>query len=353
MKHSLLNTLLIIALLAAGCTKEDPTAPPQENPLVTSGVYILNEGGFTKSNASLSVFLPDSHKVYADVFFAANNRSLGDVGNDIVFHNNKAYIVMNNSHRIEVISMSTHASLATIPVPGNSPFKMVIVNASKGYITNLYKGTVTAFDPSTYAIIKENITVGANPQGIIAAAGKVFVCNSGYGADSTISVIDPAKDSVIATIRVTASPTDIAVDADGELIVVSYGVGSYPDPTKESPGAITVIDPNTLTVKATILLPLATYGHPSELTLSKYGYGFTVVKNGILKFDTRTNSVLSQNFIPATPYAIAVDDATERLYTGDARDFNSNGILRVYSKTGSPVDSATVGIIPGTIVFKR
>lgn len=353
MIRSLFVTILTCSLTFIGCTDDDPTAPVQENPLVTSGVYILNEGGFNKSNASLSVFLPDSHKVYSDVFAAANGRMLGDVGNDIVLYDNKAYIVMNNSHRVDVISTITHASLGTIAVPGNSPFKLTVVNAGKGYITNLYKGTVTSFDPSTYAVIKDDIKVGTNPQGIVTAGGKVFVCNSGYGADSTISVIDPAKDSIVATIAVTASPTDIAVDADGDLIVVSYGVGSYPDPAKESPGAITMIDPKTLTVTATIPLPLATYGHPSELTLSKYGYGFTVVKNGLLKFDTRTNSVITPTFITGTPYSIAVDDATERIYTGDARDFNSSGLLRVYAKSGVQVDSATVGIIPGTIVFKR
>ncbi|NUN69945.1 MAG: YncE family protein [Bacteroidetes bacterium] len=353
MKLPLRLLLFTVVLLMIGCTSEDPSAPPTENPLVTSGVYILNEGGFNTNTATLSVFLPDSHKVYTDVFSAANNRNLGDIGNDIVLYNNKAYIVMNNSHRVEVISASTHASLGIISVPGNSPYKLTIVNGSKGYITNLYKGTVTAFDPATYAILKDNIKVGANPQGIITAGGKVFVCNSGFGADSTISVIDPAKDSVIATISVTASPVDIALDADGDLIVVSYGVGSYPDPAKESSGAITVIDPKTLAVTATIPLPMAVYGHPSELTLSQYGYGYTVVKNGILKFDTRTNTITAQQFLPLTPYAIAVDDATERLYTGDARDFNSNGMLRVHTKTGITVDSAVVGIIPGTIVFKR
>lgn len=353
MKQFVYGIIIACSFSIIGCTDDDPTAPVQENPLVTSGVYILNEGGFNKSNASLSIFVPDSHRVYADVFAAANSRALGDVGNDIVLYDNKAFIVMNNSHRIEVISAVTHASLGTIDVAGNSPYKLTIVSATKGYITNLYKGTVTAFNPTSLAVLKDGIKVGANPQGIIAAGGNVFVCNSGYGADSTISVIDPAKDSVIATIAVTASPTDIAVDADGDLIVVSYGVGSYPDPSKESPGALTVIDPKSLAVTATIPLPLAAYGHPSELTISKYGYGFTVVKNGILKFDTRTNTVISQSFIPVTPYAIAVDDATERLYTGDARDFNSNGLLRVFSKSGAQVDSATVGIIPGTIVFKR
>ncbi|HAP36639.1 MAG TPA: hypothetical protein DCQ28_12140 [Bacteroidetes bacterium] len=192
-----------------------------------------------------------------------------------------------------------------------------------------------------------------NPQGIIAANGKIFVCNSGNGSDSTVSVIDPAVDSVVTTITVGKSPADIAIDNDGEITVLCNGFTDYSNPNNDTPGSIVVIDPKTFAINRTIPLPLAVYGHPNELAVSSKGYGFTVVKNGVLKFDTKSNSIISSQFIPRTSYSIAVDDATERIYLGDAKDYNSNGKVYVYEKNASIKDSVTVGIIPGTIIFKH
>jgi YVTN family beta-propeller protein len=348
-----LKTAFCALIILTGCSKEEPTVAKEENPLSVKGVYILNEGGFTKSNSSLTMIVPDSGKVYSDVFFAANNRGIGDVANDIVLYDKKAFIVVNNSHRIEVISTETHKLLGTINVPGNSPNKIVIANASKGYITNLYKGTVTVFNPTTFAVITSDIPVGMNPQGMAVTGGKLFVCNSGYGSDSTVSVIDVAKDSVIAVITTAKSPTDIAVDSDGDVIVLCNGYTDFVNSANDTPGSIAVIDPVLHTVKTTINLPLASYGHPGELTLSGTGYGFTVVKNGLLKFDTRTNAIVNSSFIQRTGYSIAVDNVSERIYIGDAKDYNSNGTIYIYEKSGVLKDSADVGIVPGTIVFKH
>ena len=48
-----------------------------------------------------------------------------------------------------------------------------------------------------------------------------------------------------------------------------------------------------------------------------------------------------------------MDDATERVYLGDAKDYSSNGKVYIYEKDAVLKDSITVGIIPGTIVIKK
>ena len=344
---------MALFLLAYGCTKNDPTAPPLDNPTAATGIYILNEGGFSKSNASLTLYVPDSQKVYSDVFYAANGRSIGDVANDMVLHNGKAFIVVNNSHKIEVISTESHHSLGVLQVPGSSPNKIAIVNATKGYITNLYKGTVTSFNPTTLADMNDSIRVGANPQGLLAVNGKVYVCNSGYGSDSTVSVIDAATDAVVATITVGAGPTDIGVDGDGEIFVRCSGYSDWSDPGKDTPGSIVIIDPSTDGVTSTIPLPLETYGHPSKMIVTKTGYGYVAVINGIAQFETVSNSIVNSQFSNRQAYTIAYDEIDEKLYLTDAKDFVQNGMVYGINKSGAVTDSAVVGIIPGTIVFKR
>lgn len=346
-------SVVFVSMMFFGCKKNDPIASTEVNPGSAVGVYVVNEGGFGKSNSSLSLIIPDSGKTYSDVFYSANNRSLGDVANDMVIFNKKAFIVINNSHKIEIISTESHVSLGTINVPGNSPNKIAIASDTKGYISNLYKGTVTVFNPSTFGILKDGIPVGLNPQGLAISKGKIFVCNSGYGQDSTVSVIDQTADSVITTISVSRSPTDIAVDNKGNIVVICNGYSDYSNPINDIPGAIVVIDPENYSILASIPLPLSEYGHPGELTVSKHGYGLTVVRRGVLKFDTDSYSILSPLFIPKTPYSIAIDDESDQIFLGDAMDYNSNGKIYIYNTDALIKDSATVGIIPGTIIFKR
>ena len=345
--------VFVVSITLLGCTKNGPVSSGEELPVSTTGVYVVNEGNFQKSNSSLSFYVPDSDKVYPDVFFAANGRSLGDVGNDMVIFENKGFIVVNNSNKVEVISLANNRSLGTMYVGSDSPYKLAILSDSKGYITNLYSGSVTSFNPTTYTVIKDGIKVGSNPQGIAIANGKVYVCNSGYGDDSTISVIDPGVDSVVQTITVAKQPTNIAVDADGNLVVACYGYIDYTNSANDTPGNITVIDPSRNSVVATIPLPLSAYGHPSGLAVSSRGYGFIIAQNGIAKFDTKAASIIVPVFIPKSPYCIAVDDVTEKIYLGDAKDYVQNGMLYSYDKNGLIGDSATVGIIPGVIVFKH
>lgn len=351
MKH-LIPAAAFFTFLLSSCDTKDPVTPDPDIPPTVSGVYIVNEGGFGKSTSSLSLYVPDSGKSYGDVFFAANGRGLGDVANDMVIHDGKGYIVMNNSHRIEVISMTTHLSLGTVQLPGNSPYQAVILNAHKGYVTNYYKGSVSVFDPATFQVVKE-IPVGKNPKGIALHDGFVYVCNSGdFSADSTLSIIDAAADSVVKTVTVGLGPNDAAVDGDGDLFVRCYGYQDWGNPANSKAGSIAVVHTGTRSLQAVIPLPLAQHGHPGRMAVSKKGTGYVATGAAVLSFDTKTNALRSTSIERANVYGVAVDDVQDRVYLTDAADYVRNGTLFVYSAQRTLLDSATVGIVPGRIVFQ-
>ncbi|PKP14824.1 MAG: hypothetical protein CVU07_12910, partial [Bacteroidetes bacterium HGW-Bacteroidetes-23] len=48
-------------------------------------------------------------------------------------------------------------------------------------------------------------------------------------------------------------------------------------------------------------------------------------------------------------YSFAVED--NKIYVGDAADYNSNGKVYVYSMTGELVNEQTVGVIPAGFYF--
>lgn len=350
--------LLLLVLLASigGCTKTDAITDSGPIPDASQVIYVVNEGNYGKANASVTAYLPDSLKTYQDVFYSANNRSLGDVGNDLVIYGKYGYIVVNNSQKIEIVLLETMKSVGTITLPGSKgPFKAAIYSETKGYVTNLYDNSVTVFNPTTFAIVKERIPVGLNPQGILAFNGKIYVCNSGYGADSTISVIDPLTDAVVDRIVVGRSPSEIGYTQDGKLVVMCYGVTSYPDPAKESSGSIVCIDPSTLTVTKTLPLPFLVYDHPVKMAVSHQGDVYIKVMSGIMKVETTNMTVSNAVFIPSTSYGITgmtFDDANNRLYVADAMDFVSAATVSIYNAGGVLITSFTAGIIPGTIVCK-
>ena len=344
----------VLVLLFGGCDKENPAAAKNLElpPGGAKGFYIVNEGNFQKSNCSLSFYSTDEHKVYKDVYYAANGDTLGDVANDLVIFGNSGFIVLNNSQSIKVISTETQLVKGVIALPGKSPMKAVIINSSKGYVTNLYDGTVSIFNPSTFEKIKD-IAVGLNPQGIAVANGKAYVCNSGYGGDSTISVINTFTDVVVKTISVNAQPTDIGIDADGDIIVLCYGFSNFADPSKDTPGSVVEIDAQTDAVKSTTLLPLGIYGHPYRLAVSNKGYVFTSTNKGIIKFSTSLHTILNDTIISAYPYGINVDNTTESIFISDAKDYVNNGEVRMYDKNGVLQLAIAAGKLPNGIVFKN
>lgn len=349
MKYRSLLFAALIVFAVTGCKKNATVTPEETPPPHTTGVYVLNEGNFGRPNSTVTLYNPDSNKTYQDIL-----GSVGDTGNDVVFFGTKGFIVVNNSHKVVIFSAETNAVLGTIQLPNKSPRQIAVASETKAYVTNWNTNTVTVINPTTFTIIKDSIGVGAKPEGIAIANGKVYVCNSGWGSDSTISVIDMTTDNVIKTIAVAKGPNSVGVDADGDVFVQSSGYSDWNNPANDTPGSVAVIDSKTDAVTATIPFPLGTFGHPSEIVVSKNGYALLSVKNGIAKIDTKGNSILLSSIVSTTSaYSIAVDDVTDYIYVADAKNYVADGEVKIYDKNGNNVGSFTTGIIPGDIAFKH
>jgi len=348
--------LLALILLTFGSCVTEPREEFGPIPLMTQGVYVLNEGNFGRGNSSLTLYIPDSNRVYQDIFRAVNGRDLGDLGNDMVIAGTRAFIVMNGSDKIEVIRTSDHSLIKTIHLPpGRSPYNIVI-SGGKAYVSNLYARSVTAIDLTSLTTVQDSIPVGANPQGLAAISGKVYVCNSGFGSGRTVSVIDTLTDRVIRTISVGDGPSVAKTTPDGRIWVLCTGsYGDYNNPNDDTPGKIFIIHPSIDAVIDSI--STGTIGHPLKMAISFDGYAYVVKDNAIMKYSTRIDQIISFGFIigsaTSTLYSVAVDDYTGDLYVGDARNFVQNGEVHIYRSDGVLRQSFAAGIIPGTIVFKR
>ena len=344
------RSLLLFSLLVAftGCSDDVVTNPPPGVPAQQRGLYIVNEGNFHRSNASLSYFVPDSAAMYNDIFQSVNGRSLGDVGNSITMHNGLAYIVVNNSNRIEVIDPATHKVVRSITCPpGSSPRNIMFDAKGTGYITNLYGNSVSVYDAASNSITK-NILVGPNPEGLAISGTMVFVANSGLGQNNTVSVISTSTLDVVAILKVGDYPTAVMNMPGGTIGVLCSGsYNDFNDPNDDTPASLLLIDPASKSIVDSLPLP----GHPMRFIQDDQGYAY-ILENGVTRIHLATRT-FTPNFISGWFYSAIADTVRNRLYFTNAADYVQSGTLEVFDYNGSKISSHPAGIIPGAMAFTK
>ena len=110
------------------------------------------------------------------------------------------------------------------------------------YITNSGSNTVSVIDTATNTVVA-TVAVGSQPLGVAVTpnGAHVYVTNH---SSSTVSVIDTATNTVVATVPVGSFPRGVAVTPDGKHVYVANPDYGY--------GTLSVIDTATNTVTATV-----------------------------------------------------------------------------------------------------
>jgi YVTN family beta-propeller protein len=344
-----LACVLALAATLNGCV-QDPTSVAPVVPVPSAkGVYIVNEGTFGRGNASLSYYDLESFRAYNDVFFAVNYRILGDVANQMVVRGERGYVVVNNSDKIEVIDLKSNLSVGTINVgAGKSPRQMAFASDSLGLVTALYDNSVLLVNTQTFAVTGR-IPVGDNPEGIAVANEKAYVANSGFGSGRTMSVIDLGSRAVMKTIVVGDNPAGVAVSGEGDLFVVCGGAyNDFADPNDDTPAKLVVVSPISDTVIDSILLG----EHATTLALSPDGRGYIPLTTKVLAIDTKARRVVG-TFAAKSFYGVGVEEVSGDVYLTDPKNYVQPGEVLIYAANGQLRNRFQVGVIPGSIAFKR
>jgi YVTN family beta-propeller protein len=334
--------------VASGC---DPVVDPAPAATGPKGVYVINEGSFTASNAELSFISEDRTAVSGAVFSTSNpGRTLGDIAQHAAFANGKLYVVVNNSRKIEVIEAGTHRWLQTVTLT-RAPRAIEVVSTAKAYVTNM-DSTVSAVDLGSGMVVKD-IVVGANPEGLVRSGGRLYVFNGGWGYGSSVSVIDLAAESVIGTIPTPAGPTYGLLgttDLVHVLCTGSVGWGGGAD----VPGAVLTIDAASGVVVDTLHLPQPANRIAADAAGDLYITVSGAGGSGVLKLTGGTSPmVVSSSLVPGNFYGVGVDRARSELYLSLAGDFVNQGTVQVHTLSGLPIRTYTdgIGVAPNGFVF--
>jgi len=342
-------------LASYGC-KKDPTSPPTPPPPpVVKGVYVLNEGNFgDPTGARLTLYDVNSDSTFRDVFEAANNgMHLGSLGDDMKLLDGKAYVLMSGSENIIVLSLSNHMILQSAFFPGAVPHDLLIDAArNRAYITRLFRASILVINLSTLSVI-DSVSVGDNPQGMAMIGNQLYVCNSGYGSGRTVSVIDVGADSVNKTLTIGDGPANAAMAPDGKLWVSCTG-NAFGMPA--TTGKVFIISPTLNNVTDSISFSENLWG---SIAMGTDGHAYVIgvtsgsFYGGPIHRINAASKAVRLNFVGGTFYAVAVDKVTGDLYLADAKNFASDGEVRIYTKDGVLKKAFPAQRGPGVIAFKR
>lgn len=378
---SLFNLFAFLLLLqvATGC-REDELVVPTEYDIVGDegasslirGFYLVNEGNMGSNKCSLDYY-DYTTGLYARNFYAERNpnviKELGDVGNDIGIYGSKLYVVVNCSHKVEVMDAYTGIRIGQVDIPN---CRYVRFHRGKAYVSSYVgpvlidpdapKGAVYEIDTLSLAVTRK-VTVGYQPEEMEVVDDYMYVANSGgYRApdyDNTVSVIEMIDFKQVRQIPVGINLHRLKRDSYGKLWVSSRG--NYND----VPSNLYVLDKkpgyNSMEVIDELGIPCSNMAiHGDSLYYystewSNYTQSNTITY-GII--DVRTRQRVSTSFITdgtereiTIPYGIAVHPVTGDIFVTDAKNYVSSGTLYCFDRSGKKKWSVRTGDIPAHIAF--
>jgi len=355
---ALLCSLLTLSLLPTACSKGPVREKIINEDTITSstyenGIFVVNEGNYNWGNASVTFLDNDNNIVIQDIFTKSNDRGLGDVAESMTIIDSMGYLLINNSNRIEVVSLKDFKSVKIISGL-HSPRYMQIVDSKKAYVTNL-QNSISIIDLQTNSVTGTIKTTGWTEN--LIRYGKIMLVTSiGHFPEPSskrkaqILVIDTETDSIVDSIQSGKEPIGIVIDK--EQIVWVLCSGGYDN--FEAPSLIR-INPELRVVEKVFTFP-DSKDVPSRLCINPTGDTLYFLKGGVYQMP------VTSNVLPDLPlirpdgrrfYGLNVHPITGRIYVSDAKDYVQNGTAYQYSVAGNQIKQYNTGRIPGSFWFTK
>ncbi len=382
MKSITYTITLSMTLFLAGC-RHDELVVPTEYDIINDvpdsdtsirGFYLVNEGNMGSNKCTLDYF-DYFTGLYARNFYAERNpnviKELGDVGNDIGIYGSKLYVVVNCSHKVEVLDSRTGTRLGQVDIPN---CRYVRFYRDKAYVSSYVgpvlidpdapKGAVYEVDTTSLKVTRK-VSVGYQPEEMEIVDDYMYVANSGGyrvpNYDNTVSVIQMVDFKQVQQIPVGINLHRLKKDRYNKLWVTSRG--DY----QSRPSRMYVLDKrrgyNQMIVTDTLPFGVSNMAIRGD---SLYFYSTewnnytqsNTITYGIV--DVRTKRLVSHNFITdgtekeiTIPYGIAVHPETGDILVTDAKNYVSSGTLYCFDLLGRRKWSVRTGDIPAHITFLK
>jgi len=333
---------IILYTIISSCVKLNPVENIN-NVSINGNELILvgNEGNFQYGNATLSAYNKYTNEISNNIYQSINQEPIGDVLHSITHINHQIYLVVNNSGKIIVIDDESFEKIYEI---NNliSPRKIIKVDNSKFYITDIYSNTISIYDH--YNQSTSYISVSGWCEDMVMQNGKVFVGNI---TNNLVYVINSSNNSIIDSISVGTNPVSMQEDARGNLWVLSQGNQNQ----NESPSISIIETQNHSIIKSFNLVDNQSF--PGFLNIDIETHQVFLINKHIYKFQNLddTNPQIIWDNSGNNFYNLKINPYNKDLYITDAKDYVQNGSLIIIDSIGNFKQEISTGILPKSIVF--
>ncbi|MFN2607087.1 MAG: beta-propeller fold lactonase family protein [Acidimicrobiales bacterium] len=233
------------------------------------------------------------------------------------------------------VSVTTQPSTTTTQPSTTTTTRPPAAVSPRAYVANANSNTVSVIDTATNTVVA-TVAVGSFPIAVAVnpAGTRAYVANAN---SNDVSVIDTATNTVVAIVAVPAGAFAVAVNPAGTRAYVANGDSNN--------GIVSVIDTATNTVVATVAVGLI----PEGVAVSPDGtraYVTNEFDSTVSVIDTATNTVVATVAVDGSPIGVAVNPAGTRVYVGNQ---GSNDVSVIDTATNTVVATVFVDGAPAAV----
>lgn len=322
-------------LFTTSCRNDDPIVDVQPKGAYENGIIMSNEGNFGSPTATVS-FIPNDLSTVENNVFSANNggAALGDVLQNVGLNGDYAYLILNNSNKIEVVNRYTFKKVATVSDQVSQPRYIAFAN-NNYYVTNSSGSSkfVNVYSVATNAFVKK-IPLTSGGERIVEASGRIVVQNASFGSGKKLTFINPSSNIVESEVLVPNGNIQKTISNGGNVYTIaSTSTDSY----------IYKLS-STGTITSTITLTGISNATNLEIDGSKF---FFSSGSKVYSMDVTSTTVPTTPILTLTDnswsalYGFGVIDG--KIYISNANGFTADSTVEIYSTAGNLLKTITTG----------
>ncbi|MFV0364926.1 MAG: hypothetical protein ACK5JS_00270 [Mangrovibacterium sp.] len=348
--------LLAAALVFTAC--EDDSTNNENNSTDNSGAYVINYGGYSQENASITRYDVEESKTTNFYYEEQNGEKIGGPVQWAYNYDSKVYLTGNNPDYV-LVTDESFTAIDTISENVAKP-RTCIADGNYLYISCLGESPDWGTMPDTYILkynletkTSEKIACPGGPEGLEIANGKLYIA---LNYATQIAVMDLNSEE-ISHIEVGAASTYFAKDASNNLYVTLLSTYSMPAVTEgiayinTSTNALTIYELSGVSGNYAKTIDISKDGSEVYVLAATYDDEYNLV-GGVSVFDT-TNNAFKET--PVVSNITGINGLTVNPDNGDLYIFKSNGTVDngemfIY-RNGEKVGTQNVGAAPIMAIF--
>ncbi|WP_034761295.1 DUF5074 domain-containing protein [Chryseobacterium gregarium] len=308
-----------------------------------NGFLIANEGNFGKPNADITYVSSDLKTKQDNIFSAANGSNLGDVLQMISFSGDNAYLLLNNSNKIQVVNRYSFKKAGEITSQLNAPRYMAFAN-NNIYVTNDKFGGdkfVSIYKASDLSFVKK-INFTDTVERVVEAGNNIFVQNASFGFGNKITYITTSNNEAQSSITLPNGNINKMIESNDMVYAIAAGTSDSYIYQISNTGSITKTYTLTGITNATNLeIEKGKFYFTSGLKV--YAMDMTANTAPTAPLFSVTNSIDPYSNL----YGFSV--VNDRIFTSDANGFTQDSKISVYSTSGTLIKTFTGGIASNSV----